>query len=85
MITAHSCRRWGHKMEYWLMIGKDRCARCGITEDQDEIRRKPLTEQQKRLLTFYRDERKWHRDIQDRAIAPDKSVVRRSEATKLFK
>lgn len=71
-------------MEYWLLIGKERCSRCGATEGED-IRRKPMTEQQKRLLGFYRNERKWHADIEDRAIAPDKTVVRRSEATRLFK
>lgn len=38
--------------------------------------RTPMTEQQKRLLGFYRNEREWHRDIESRRQAPDGSIVR---------
>jgi hypothetical protein len=41
-----------------------------MTEFDEIIHRKPLTEQQKNLLTFYRDERKWHQDIQSRRMVP---------------
>lgn len=72
------CKRYGHKFSYWLIIGQDKCDRCGVLKDAylAEVRRRPMTDQEKRLIGFYRNERKWHEDIMSRRVAPDRSVVR---------
>lgn len=39
-----------------------------------EKRRKPLTEWQKKKLSWYRNERRWHEDIEGRRLFPNGKV-----------
>lgn len=66
------CKRYGHKFSYWMVILKEKCDRCGILAEQyaQDVHRKPMTEQEKRLISFYGNERKWHEDILSRRVVP---------------
>lgn len=67
------CKRYGHKFSYWMVILKEKCDRCGILAEQyaQDVHRKPMTEQERRLITFYtKGDKAWHEDIMARRVVP---------------
>lgn len=86
--TEFFCKNCNLKFqkEYKWELSRAGCPKCGkeiindleLIDDNNEkkeIRRKPLTDWEKKKLEFYRDEKKWHQDIESRRILSNGDVA----------
>lgn len=84
-VVNFTCQYCGHAWEQESFSDWQLCPKCDnrvYAEGKDingETRRTPLTPVQARKLSWYRDERKWHEDIDKRRLLPngDTAIVGR--------
>lgn len=87
VITHFECLNCNNKFDksYKWELSRALCPKCGkevITQtiaedpvaDNKVIKRRPLTEWEKKKLVWYRDETKWRDDIQGRRVLPNGNI-----------